>query len=99
MIGQHPELFGIPETHLWLAETVGEHLDRWQTVSFNMGDGLLRAVAQLVFDSQDDRTICLAHDWLSSRAAMTTSALFRTLAQAAAPRTLVEKSPSVVYSS
>jgi hypothetical protein len=58
--------------------------------------GLLRAVAELEFGGQTDETIAAARDWLDSRRSWTTAAVFRHIARRAAPRAIVEKSPTSV---
>src|SRR5262249_55032915 len=44
MLGQHPQLYSLPETHLFVAETVRDWWDICAASSFNMSHGLLRAV-------------------------------------------------------
>jgi hypothetical protein len=97
MLGQHPQLYGMPEMQLFGARTVGEWLERSSAASFPMADGLLRAVAELLFGEQSGRTIVLARRWLTARPDRPTPAVFRQLAARVAPRMVVEKSPSLVY--
>lgn len=99
MLGQHPQLYGLPETHLFGCNTIAEWWNASSKESFNMSHGLLRAVAQLYFDEQSDVAVAQAHAWLRRRSDFTTGYLLEMLAERISPRILVEKSPSIVYSS
>jgi Sulfotransferase family len=97
MLGQHPDLYGLPETHLFTSETVGGWLSLSFQETFNMSHGLLRAVAQLWFGGQSENHIVRAQGWLRRRSHLTTGHLVEQLAALVSPRILVEKSPSIVY--
>jgi hypothetical protein len=97
MLGQHPQLYGLPETHLFGCETMAEWWDRCSQGTFNMSHGLLRAVAQLYFGEQTETSIKLANGWLRRRLNFTTGFLLEVLAEKVHPRFLVDKSPSIVY--
>ena len=97
MLGQHPQLFGLPETQLFVAETVKGWWDASATATFPMTHGLLRAVAELVFGGQTEENAVRAAGWLSRRWPMTTGLILESLADRVAPRRLVEKSPSTVF--
>jgi Sulfotransferase family len=97
MLGQHPQLYGLPELHLLGAETVSEFLRQCEEATYPMADGLVRAVAQLFFARQTDDTVARARGWLSRRAHFSTGLLFEALGRRAHPLALVEKSPSMVY--
>src|SRR3982750_3544139 len=56
MLGQHPQLYGLPELHLFGAETIAEFTRQCEEATYPMADGLLRAVAQLYFGRQTDDT-------------------------------------------
>ena len=71
MLGQHPQLYGLPETHLFGVETVAEWCDACSRATFKMSDGLLRAVAEIVYGEQTEATIALATSWLRQRAIST----------------------------
>jgi Sulfotransferase family len=98
MLGQHPQLYGLPETHLFGCENVAEWCDMASRESFNMADGLVRAIAQIYFRKQDEIAVVQARAWLRRRLDFTTGYLLETLAEAVNPRILMEKSPSIVYS-
>jgi hypothetical protein len=96
-LGQHPQMYSLLETHLFLAETLREWWDICANASFNMAHGLLRAVAQLYFGEQTDPGVQLAGAWLRRRLPFTTGYVVELLAQRVHPRRLVEKSPSLVF--
>ena len=97
MLGQHPQMYGLPETHLFSYETMAARRLSCLEATYPMGHGLLRAVAELYFNEQNEATIKLADAWLRRRSHFTTGYLFEVLANKVYPRILVDKSPSVVY--
>jgi Sulfotransferase family len=97
MLGQHPELHGLPETHLFLEDTMDDWWRRVDGESYQMAHGLIRAVAQICFGEQTERSVASAQAWLRRRRAETSGFVFEELARAAFPTTLVDKSPSTVY--
>jgi len=101
MIGQHPEMYGLPETNLLCYETIKERAEQL-TLSARLGwhptHGLLRAIAELYFGRQTATTIRLARQWLRMRSNVTTADVFKLLADKVCPRTLVEKSPGTANS-
>lgn len=97
MLGQHPQLYGLPETQLFVAETMGGWWEACSRATFPMTHGLLRAVAELVFGAQTELQVAHAAGWLRRRWTVSTGLVFEALAARAAPRRLVEKSPSIVY--
>jgi hypothetical protein len=96
MLGQHPQMHGLPETHLFLHEVLAGWFSLASTGSF-MTHGLLRGVAQLCFGEQTPRTVKLANGWLKRRSSSTSGMIFEELASAAVPAILLDKSPSIVY--
>src|SRR5438552_2317306 len=56
MLGQHPQLYAIPEAHLFVAETLQEWWDTCAKTSFNMSHGLIRAVSELFYGEQNKTT-------------------------------------------
>src|SRR5437868_11667205 len=97
MLGQHPQAYGLPETHLFSSENVSEWWDQCSTSTFPMADGLLRAVAELFCGGQTQEGIRDARGWLRRRMSWTTGMVLEALAEKLAPRLVVEKSPSIVY--
>lgn len=91
MIGQHPELYGLPEVNLFAAETMRERAGLLAQPRF-MEHGLLRTVAELFADEQTPQTILLARGWIQARIDCSGVAVFRELAQQLDDRILVDKS-------
>lgn len=98
MLGQHPQMYGLPETHLLSCETMAEWWRTWEEQTFPRGHGLLRTVAELFFGGQTSHTVKLANGWLRRRSHFTTGLMIETLAARVHPRIIVDKSPSSVYS-
>ena len=67
MLGQHPQMYGLPETHLLGAETLAEWWNLCSQATFNMDHGLLRVVAELYFGEQTEYTVKRASGWLRRR--------------------------------
>jgi glyoxylase-like metal-dependent hydrolase (beta-lactamase superfamily II) len=97
MLGQHPQMYGMPELHLFGSETVSEWFELCQKEPFPRAHGLLRAVAQLCFDEQTEESIRRARGWLRARSYFTTGDLLRTLATKVYPATIVDKSPGIAW--
>ncbi len=96
VIGQHPQAFGLPEVNLFSRDLVGDLID--YDVPFvglsGVASGLRRAVAELKYGGQTDATVSRAERWLSQRRDWTGARMFGELCQLAAPRMVVDKSPS-----
>jgi hypothetical protein len=97
MLGQHPQLYGLPEMHLCGAETLREWWLQCGQATFNMDHGPVRVIAELVFGGQTARTVRAARGWLRRRAHLSTGMVVEILAGLVHPQVLVDKSPSVVY--
>ena len=97
MLGQHPQMYGLPETHLFGAQTVADWWGQCNQATFNMDHGLIRVVAQLFFGEQTEASVSRAAGWLWRRAHCTTGLIVEELANKVHPRILVDKSPSIVY--
>jgi hypothetical protein len=96
MLGQHPEMFGVPELNLFVADTMNERANVLYDRSF-ADDGLLRAIAQCKAGQQTFQTIMLAKRWLHARQNASCMSVFRELALFLSPRRIVEKSPLTVW--
>jgi hypothetical protein len=97
MLGQHPQLYGVPELHLFQQETVSEFLHACADATFPMSDGVRRTIAELVFGEQSEDTIRRAESWLRRRSDHMTGFLLELFTERTAPRMLVEKSPSTIF--
>ena len=98
MLGQHPQLYGVPELRLLAAGTVGEWMALCRRATYPMASGTLRAVGQLVFGEQTEDSVRMAHRWLKRHSHWSTSRLIRFMSGLVFPRIIVDKSPNIVYS-
>lgn len=96
MLGQHPELYGLPEVNLSTAESVSGLLNMFRRIRPASLHGLLRTIAELEFGGQSDATVAEANRWLEAHRDWSTAELFRHIAAKVAPRAIVEKSPTSV---
>jgi hypothetical protein len=96
MLGQHPQMYGFPETHLFCAPTMEKWWEMCEQSAFHMADGLLRVVAQLFFEEQTENSVRAAEGWLRRRGHFTTSLLFELLAERTGGRIPIESSPTFV---
>jgi Sulfotransferase family len=97
MIGQHPEMYGLPEVNLFAGDSYADLTERVYSTRPGFRHGLLRAVAQLGLGEQSVQTVQQARQWLEEQPALSTADLFGDLATWAAPRRLVDKSPIYGY--
>jgi hypothetical protein len=97
MLGQHPQMYALPETHLFLGDTLRDWWDLCAQSSFHMAHGLLRAVAQIYFGEQTDTSVLLAGSWLRRRLPFTSGYVLELLGDKVSPRLIIEKSPSMVF--
>jgi hypothetical protein len=101
MIGQHPQLYGLPELNLFNVDSLKE---LWLRVSDDVGDdssrrnGLLRAVAQIYGGEQTNETIEMAVHWAAARQERDTGSVYQELAEKIHPMIPVDKSPSYTLS-
>lgn len=94
-IGQHPELYDVPEIYLGIADTVGELLDRaTEHGKKYLAYGLVRVIAQLHHEDQSERSALEAWAWLRAHRSWTTSRIYHHVAERIAPKRLVDKSPT-----
>lgn len=92
MLGQHPDLYDVPEVNLFVAETMRGRKRVLRLLPQSRNHGLLRAVAQLFAGEQTIETVAFARRWINLRMESPCVAVFRELAEKARPRTLVDKS-------
>jgi hypothetical protein len=93
MLGQHPQMYGLPETYLFTRQTIEEWCSA--CLGSDRSDGLSRAVAEVVFNAQTESTITAARRWISERRNCSTADVLRALSDQIAPRVPVEKTPQV----
>jgi hypothetical protein len=95
MLGQHPELYGLPETVFFVADTVGGIFQRFAGPgNRHRLHGLVRALAQLHDGEQTEAAVERAWQWLRERLDMPTRDLAWHVAMHGGHRQIVEKSPS-----
>jgi hypothetical protein len=101
MIGQHPDLAGLPELKLFAYRTIGEMeaslpaywIERGLT---HRSPGLVRALAQYEFGDQTLASLARAREWLQARSHWSGAQVLDVLLARLAPRAAVEKSPENV---
>lgn len=94
IIGQHPQLYGFPELHLFGADTVEEIMQGRAKMGKVAAPGLIRTLAQEHDGIQTTRTALRAIEWLNEHRDWTTQQLFNYLLELVDPRIGVEKSPA-----
>lgn len=93
MIGEHPQIYGFPELHLFSGRTV-EDIVRREEKAGNAGPpGLLRTLAQEHDGVQTTGTILKAIAWFHDRRHWPTKKLFDYLLELVSPKIGLEKSP------
>ena len=97
MLGQHPDLFGLPELNLSVGDRLGEVMDFYQGRPHGR-HGLLRTVAQLRNGEQSQTAITDAEAWIAERRGWTSSQMLDWIETEVSPRRIVDKSPVSVRS-
>ena len=69
MLGQYPEVYGVPELHLFLAENMEQWLQQLKKYP-RKAQGLLRTVSQLYAGKQSMSFIAMARRWMINRIAI-----------------------------
>ncbi len=97
MIGQHPQMYGLPELNLF---NVHKLKDLWKRVSDSFGErnGFLRAVAEIYAGEQTSETIIMATHWAAAREDLDVGDVYKELASRIDPLIAVEKSPAYTFS-
>jgi hypothetical protein len=101
MIGQHPDLVGLPELKLFSYNTIGEleaSLPRFWTERgvTHRSPGLVRALAEFEFGDQSLGSLGRARAWLRERLHWSGCDVLDVLLERLSPRACVEKSPENV---
>jgi hypothetical protein len=103
MVGQHPELAGLPELKLFSYPTIGDLEDSLPRFWIERGvthrsPGLVRALAQVLLGNQSLEALALAREWLRDRRRWSGPQVFDVLLELSLPRRCVQKSPEDVES-
>lgn len=104
MLGQHPQLVGLPELKLFSYATIGEMEASLPSFWIERGvthrsPGLVRALAEFAYGSQTQESLDLARAWLQMNAGWTGADVLDFLMERFWPRACVEKSPENVETS
>lgn len=96
VIGQHPDAFGLPEVNLFRSDTVGDMMD---LATPGLGvpgllTGVRRTLAELQHGEQTDESVARVNEWLAARRDWPGGKVFAEICRLAAPRLVVEKSPT-----
>lgn len=95
MIGEHPDLIGLPETNIFRDPTLGEVYQRFaRGANARRRAGLLRTLAQLHDGRQDEEAIDAAEAFILERLDWSATRIAEYIVELAAPRGIVEKSIS-----
>lgn len=93
MIGEHPQLYGFPELHLFSADTLEEVIYKEQKAGYPAPPGLIRTLAQEHDGVQTTKTVLKAIAWVQEHKHWSTKKLLDYLLDLIAPKIGVEKSP------
>ena len=101
MIGQHPDLAGVPELKLFCYPTIAELEEALPSFWIKRGfthrsPGLVRAVSEIEFGDQTLESLAAARSWLKDRASWAGEHVLDALSSRLSPRSIVEKSPENV---
>jgi len=92
ILGQHPDIYALPETCLFARDTMAEYLRDRGAVVF--GHGLVRAVRRLLISCyDDDQALSMARSWVLRQGQRSTLEVFDRLRAAIAGSFVIEKSP------
>lgn len=97
MLGEHPEIYGFPELHLFTDDLVQQIIAREQRSKKRPvagPPGLLRAIAQVHDGAQTSASVIRAIGWLQERKDWTTKQMMDYLLEAVSPQIGLEKSPA-----
>ncbi len=98
MVGQHPDLMGLPEVNLFAAENYAGLNEGIYKLRPGFRHGLLRAIAEIGLGEQTAQNIDAAAGYLEDNGELPSGEIFKDLVSWATPRRLVDKSPIYVYS-
>ncbi|QSJ20560.1 sulfotransferase [Nostoc sp. UHCC 0702] len=96
MLGQHPQVYGVPELNLFVGETLEQMMKKLTDLLHTQTHGLLRAIAQLYAGEQTIESIDMAYRWIYTHSHWTTAQIYLELCRRVAPLRIVEQNP--IYS-
>ena len=92
MIGQHPQLYGMPELALYTGDSIGDILKNAPSPAYIQG--LARGIAQVIYGSQTIAATFEAYRFMFNNQTMTPHSLLGYLHQNLNGRRIVDKSPA-----
>lgn len=96
MIGQHPQMYGLPEVNLFVADDIHGVFEHYVPKQPHGLHGLFRTIAQLEYGEQTPEAIDAAKQWLEQRRDWSTRQMFQYIQELVSPRICVDKSPVTV---
>ena len=93
MIGEHPQLYGFPELHLFAGNTLDDLIAREARRGHPAPPGLIRTLAQELYGAQTQKTVTMAIAWFRQRKDWSAKRLFDYVLELVSPKIGVEKSP------
>ncbi|QFT64326.1 sulfotransferase [Roseivivax sp. THAF30] len=96
MIGQHPQIYGLPELNLAHTETLGGVMATLKGPIAPLIAGILRLLAELHEGEQTEDAVVRARSWMMKRAHWTVDRVFQHIQEQVGDRILLEKSPMTV---
>ncbi len=96
MIGEHPDIYGFPELHIFVGDTVQQviEFEKDHNKRHAAGPpGLIRTIAQLHDGIQTNGTAFRAMGWINEHRDWSTKQMMDYLAEKVAPKIGLEKSP------
>ncbi|MEO1121976.1 MAG: sulfotransferase [Pseudomonadota bacterium] len=97
MIGQHPQMLGLPEVNLFAADNYAGLNEGIYKLRPGFRHGLLRAIAQIGLGEQSAQNVDAAFGYLEDNRELSSGDVFKDLVAWADPKRLVDKSPIYVY--
>jgi hypothetical protein len=96
VLGQRPDIYVLQPTHLFIADSLEEWRKACIGLSLDTREGLVRVVSDVFFPGGGEGQ-GRARMWIQRRAQFNTIRVFRLIARRARPRTVVERSPTLVH--
>lgn len=97
MLGQHPEMCALLDTRLFARNEMHEWIGAFE--GGPLSQGLVRVVAELIFDGKSKHAMKQAQRWLRRRAARSTIDVFTELASLFYPLLIVERTAMITHRS
>jgi hypothetical protein len=95
VLGQRPDIYVLPPTHLFIADSLEEWHKACVGLSLDTGAGLVRVVSDVFFPG-GGKGQGRPRTWIQRRAQFNTVKVFRLIARSARPRNVVERSSTLV---